>query len=52
MSETRAQVSSSVPHLLHKGLLINPSILQMSSQGVMSSKEADNSPGLCPVTGQ
>jgi len=52
MSETRAEVSSTAPHLLHKGLSISLIKLQMSSQSVMSSKEADNNPGLCPARGQ
>jgi hypothetical protein len=44
MSETRAEVSSSAPYLLHNRLLISPIKLQLSSQGVMSSSEADNNP--------
>jgi hypothetical protein len=52
MSETWAEVSSCPSHLLHKGLSIISIKLQMSSQGVMSSKEADKNPGLCPVAGQ
>jgi hypothetical protein len=44
MSETRAEVSSSAPYHLHNRLSISPIKLQMSSQGVMSSSEADNNP--------
>jgi hypothetical protein len=38
------EVSSSAPHLLHKGLLADPI-------RVMSSKEVGNDPGLCLVNG-
>jgi len=51
-SETRAEVSSSAPHLLHEWLSISPIKLPMSSQGVISVKEADNNHGLSPVRGQ
>jgi hypothetical protein len=42
-------VSRSAPHLLHKGLPDWPHYEVMSSQGVMSSTEANNSPGFYPV---
>jgi len=34
------------------GVIIEPRYMQMSSQGVMSGKQADNSPGSCPIKGQ
>jgi hypothetical protein len=34
------------------GSLHSPMICKMSSKGVMSSKQANNSPGLCPIKGQ
>jgi hypothetical protein len=36
------EVSSSVPHLLHEGLLVNP-------KDVMFSKKGNNNHELCPV---
>jgi hypothetical protein len=39
------EVSSSAPHPLHTGLLVNPI-------HVMSSKEVGNDPGLCLVNGR
>jgi len=34
------------------GTVVRPHYVQMSSQGVMSSKQASSNPGLCPVKGQ
>ena len=42
------KVSSSVPHFLQMGLLLSPIIYKMSSQGVISTKQANN-PGLFPI---
>jgi len=46
-----SEVSFFAACLLHKGLLVNPVKLQMSSQSGMSSKEVGNNSGLCSVKG-
>jgi len=45
-------VSSSAPHVRYTGTVNQPHYVQMSSQGVMSSKQASNYPGLYPCQGQ
>jgi hypothetical protein len=34
------------------GVINQPHYIKMSSQGVMSSKQANNNPGFCPIKGQ
>ena len=47
-----AEVSSSAPHLLHKGLLVNPIKWRCLLRVIISAKKANNNPGLCPIEGQ
>ena len=51
--KTWAEVSSSAPHFLHKGLSLSPIMWRkVSYQGVMSGKQANNHPGLRSIKGQ
>ena len=34
------------------GVITRPHYISMASQGVMSSEQANNNPGLCPIKGQ
>ena len=34
------------------GVITQPHYIYMSFQGIMSSKESNNNPGLCPIEGQ
>jgi len=46
------EVSSSVPHFLQVGLLFSPIIYRCLLKEFMSSNQANNNPGLCPIEGQ
>jgi len=46
-----AEVSSAVP-LPVSGVMVQPHYKEMFSQGVLSGKETNNGPGLCPIKGQ
>jgi hypothetical protein len=52
LAQPSAEVSSSAPHLSYKETVGHPHYLQMSSQAVMSSKQASNNPWLYPCKRQ
>jgi len=46
------EVFSLVLQFPTNGVITQPHYIKMSSQGVTSSRQANNNPGLCPIKGQ